>query len=74
MLWYIITNELVNTDYAVGIVQVGEESECFISGSFSVQVFNSVVGMYSMRETKSVASSCNHLVLLKMMCIARVKM
>ena len=47
-----IPNELVNTDYAVGIVQVEGGVKRFISGSFSVQFFNSVVRMYSMREKK----------------------
>ena len=49
MFWYIVINESINTDYAVGIVQIVGG---VISGSFSVHICNSVVHMYSMRETK----------------------
>ena len=58
---YIITNGLIDTDYGV---QVGEESGCFVSGSFSVAQFcNSVACVHSRRETKVVCivSSCYHL-------------
>ena len=56
---YIITNGLIDTDYGV---KVGEESGCFVSGSFSIAQFcNSVACVHTMQEGDKGCLHCEQL-------------